>query len=356
MSNNKRFSQRAPLSEAQRHARKKYLGATFVSCIVLSLIGGTVHVLELGENRMKQMREMAAIDLENERDYLRAAGESLYRNTAHEHRTIESSPYDIGSVVKMLTDAQWAELDTMISIPAGEFIMGTDHLKTDEQNRPQHTRYLANYRIDKYPITNAQYALFVAETDRRPPGNWSAGKFESSKLTHPVTMVTWFDARDYCAFLGKRIPTEAEWEKAARGIDGRRWPWGNRMDTEKLNTYYNVGDTNEVIKYTNGVSPYGVFDMSGNVQEWVFDQFAPYKESDAPEEMFIAKIPVLPESKAEQRMSIASFQKTDMRYKVMRGGSWKSDPFSTAVYHRNFQWPQKTTDFYGFRCAADMEP
>jgi iron(II)-dependent oxidoreductase len=127
------------------------------------------------------------------------------------------------------------------------------------------------------------------------------------------------------------------------------------MDTQKINTYYNVGDTTEVTKYANGASPYGVFDMSGNVQEWVHDQFAPYEDSDAPENLFKAKVPMLPQSKAEQRMSIAAFQETDLRYKVMRGGSWKSDPFSTAAYHRNFQWPQKTTDFYGFRCAADVE-
>ncbi len=344
------------LSEEQREIRKRYLGATFVTCVVLSLIGGTIHVLQLGANRMNEMRELASIDLDKEADHIRAAGEDLYRAMAHEQRTSHTLTYTIEEAASLLGLNEWKELAEMVLIPAGEFQMGTDYLKADAQNKPQHTVYLDAFKIDKFEVTNAEYARFVAATGHRPPLNWSDGKFAPGMERHPVTMVTWFDARDFCAWENKRLPTEAEWEKAARGTDGRRWPWGERMDVKRLNTYYSVGTTTPVGSYPLGASPYGVMDMAGNVSEWVDSELLPYKGSTAPEEIFRARIPVLPESKEEQRMSVADFVETDLRYKVMRGGSWKSDPFSTATYHRKSQWPQLTTDFYGFRCAQDIDP
>ena len=353
MSEKRKFGERPTLTEEQRFIRRKYVGATFVTLMVISLVGGTVHVLELGSNRMQEMRDMAAIDLENEHQHLQAAGESLYRNIAHEHRMVESTPHTNDELNALISNERWVELDSMIKIPAGSFKMGTNNLKSDSQNRPEHDVAIQAYYIDKYPVTNAQYARFVAEKDYRPPLNWKKGRFDESKLQHPVTMVTWFNARDYCQWAGKRMPTEAEWEKAARGTDGRRWPWGEVMESERLNTYYNVGDTSEVDKYASGVSPFGVFDMSGNVQEWVDSEFNPYRDTDAPVEVFIAKIPEVPESEEDKKMSMVNFKETDMKYKVMRGGSWKSDPFTTSAFHRNYQWPQLTTDFYGFRCAKD---
>ena len=343
-------------SAAQREIRKRYLGATFVTCVVLALIAGTIHVLQLGANRMNEMRDLAGIDVENEKEHIRAAGEDLYRNVAHEKRLTHTLTYTMEEAAGLLGVNEWKSLAEMVEVPAGEFLMGTDYLKADAQNKPQHKVYLDAFKIDKHEVTNAEYARFVAETNHRPPLNWSKGKFDAGYEMHPVTMVTWFDARDYCAWEGKRLPTEAEWEKAARGTDGRRWPWGDRMDVKRLNTYYSVGSTTPVGSYPLGASPYGALDMAGNVAEWVDSELVPYKGSTAPEEVFKAKIPVVPKDEKEKQMSVVDFVETDLRYKVMRGGSWKSDPFSTSTYHRNSQWPQLTTDFYGFRCAQDIAP
>ncbi|MDX1812503.1 MAG: SUMF1/EgtB/PvdO family nonheme iron enzyme, partial [Gammaproteobacteria bacterium] len=232
---------------------------------------------------------------------------------------------------------------------------GTDNLKTDSQNRPAHKVALPDYYIDKFPVTNAQYARFVAETGYRVPLNWKKGRFLPEISLHPVTMVSWFDAKAYCGWAKKRMPTEAEWEKAARGTDERRWPWGDAMDVKKLNTYYSVGSTSSVDTYKDGVSPYGVYDMAGNVIEWVADNFEPYKNTDAPETVFKAKKQVVSDSKEDIEKKVAKFVETDEKYKVMRGGSWKGDPFSTSSYHRSYSWPNLTSDFYGFRCAKDSE-
>ncbi|MDH5300289.1 MAG: formylglycine-generating enzyme family protein [Gammaproteobacteria bacterium] len=355
MSDKKISEGRRPLTAEQRFVRRKYFGATLVSLLIVSLVGGTIHVLELGSNRMQQMRDMAAIDLDKEHQHLEAAGESLYRNVAHERRKLQSVPYTKDELESMVAPEKWAELDSMIKIPAGSFKMGTNNLRSDSQNRPEHVVTTKAYYIDKYPVTTAQYGLFVAATDYRPPLNWKGGRMDEAKLDHPVTLVTWFNARDYCAWAGKRMPTEAEWEKAARGDDGRRWPWGDVMDSARLNTYYTVGDTSAVEKFPNGVSPYGVYDMAGNVQEWVDADFNPYSGTDAPKDVFVAKIPEVPQEQEDLKMNLVNFKATDMKYKVLRGGSWKSDPFTTSSFHRNYQWPQLTADFYGFRCAKDAQ-
>src|SRR5690606_10204787 len=209
--------------------------------------------------------------------------------------------------------------------------------------------------IYKYPVTNAQYARFVAETGHRVPLHWKGGKMPEGRALHPVVMVSWFDAARYAEWAGKRLPTEAEWERAARGSDGWRWPWGDRMDPTRLNTYYQVGSTSDVTVFASGASPEGVMDLAGNVSEWVVDDFLPYPGSDAPVTLFEAKVPSMPQSPADRSMGVADFISTEDRYKVLRGGSWKSDPFSTSGYHRNFALPNMASDFFGFRCAQDVD-
>ena len=344
-------------AQAKRHVdqRLRYLGATLVTCIVLTLIGGTVHVLQLGQNRMEDMRSKITYDAADIKSRVRAAGQDLFLLTAHEYG-IDLPTYTVEEAEALLTPEQWRELETMVEIPAGSFIMGTDLPRTDLQNQPQHVAEVGAFLIDKYPVTNAQYARFVAETGHRPPLHWKGGKMPEGREFHPVVMVSWFDASRYAAWAGKRLPTEKEWERAARGQDGRRWPWGDRMDPVRLNTYYQVGATTEVLRFPEGASPDGVMDMAGNISEWVADDFMPYPGSTAPSELFIAKMPSMPRSPAERSMGVADFiELSDDRYKILRGGSWKSDPFSTSVFHRNFSLPNMASDFYGFRCAQDVD-
>lgn len=345
---------RAPLTAEQMARRRSYLGATLVTCIVLSLVGGTIHILELGSNRMLDMRNRANIDLTKEETYYRAAGEETFRQTIHEYGPEDIKTYTVESATALLTPELWAEVNSMISIPAGSFTMGTNNPKSDDYNGPEHEVTTKAYKIDKYPITNAQYALFVAETGYRPPLKWDNGQIPPGKVLHPVIMISWANATAYAKWAGKRLPTEMEWEKAARGTDARRWPWGNRMEPARLNTYYNIGSTTDVTQFPQGASPYGVMDMAGNVSEWTVDNFEPYQGSKAASEVFNVKVAQIPQSASDRGKKMVEFASVkNEQYKVMRGGSWKGDPFSTSAYHRGFAWPQMASDFFGFRCVSD---
>jgi len=346
--------QKVTVTKEQMDIRKRYLGATLVTCVVISLVGGTVHILELGSDRMHQMRNLAEIDLDKEHEHIRAAGEQLYVRLDHERGGTVAKEYSMEEVESLLTLEQWQELDSMVTIPAGNFLMGTDNPRSDAHNRPERSVSLSSYKINKYPITNAQYARFVVETGYLPPQHWKGGKIPVGLETHPVTMVSWTNASAYLEWAGMRLPSEDEWEKAARGADGRRWPWGVTMDADRLNTYYRVGSTTPVTTYENGVSPYGVWDMSGNVSEWTSSDFVPYPGSTASEETFMAKVPQIPVTGAERSMKVVEFAVTDERYKVLRGGAWKGDPFSTSAYHRNFAWPHSASDFFGFRGVLEI--
>lgn len=340
--------------DAVRRRRKRYLAATIITCVALAMVGGSLHIVQLGAKRMEEMRSKASYDLGEMRTRIRAAGEELHRHRIHEGREVFTETYTVEEAQALLTPEQWAELDTMIGIPAGEFIMGTNRPRSAVQDQPEHRITLPAFRIDKYPVTNAQYARFVAQSGHRPPLNWAQGKIRSGTELHPVTMVSWHDAVAYARWAGKRLPTEAEWEKAARGTDGRRWPWGDLMDAARLNTYYNVSRTSDVTQYVAGASVYGVMDMSGNVSEWVSDNFRPYPGSDAPPEYFQGRIAVST-TPLDETMQVVDLVPVDGSYKVLRGGSWKSDPFSTAAYHRNYSWPHYASDFFGFRTAADPD-
>ena len=336
------------------HRKKRYLNATIITCIALVVVGGSLHVVKLGSIRMGEMRALATYDLKEESARIRAAGEDIALHEENEHRKNEAAGYTVAEADALLTPEQWKELSSMVLVPAGKFQMGTNLKNTNAYSHPQHTVALKAYRIDKYLVTNAQYARFIAATGHRPPSDWKDGKIQEGTLLYPVTMVNWYDAAAYAKWAGKRLPTEAEWEKAARGTDGRRWPWGNEMDPARLNTYYNVGSATNVNTYKNGLSPYGVYDMAGNVDEWVADDFAPYKGTDASPEVFKGKVARV-QSEQDRQMKLSDLVTVNRQYKVLRGGSWKGDPFSTATYHRDYAWPNYASDFYGFRCAMDSE-
>lgn len=165
-----------------------------------------------------------------------------------------------------------------ITIPAGEFSMGSDAAEdrlASANEMPQHALYLDQYAISRYPITNSQYREFVRASGYRAPQHWRGGEIPAGLELHPVVFVTWHDANAYCAWASAvarrpiRLPSEAEWEKAARGEEKRIWPWGNRPpDAEHCNADYSVGTTTAVNAYPPGAGPYGVMDMAGNVCEW----------------------------------------------------------------------------------------
>ncbi len=346
---NKRF-----VSAKEQRKRTRYFNATLVTCAGLAVVGGSFHVVELGSNRMDDMRSKATYDLAEMDDRIRAAGEDVARHERHEAGRAKTIPYTPNEADTLLSAVQWADVNTVIEIPGGSFAMGSDKQQTSPQNRPRHTVTLPTYYMDKYPVTNAQYARFSAHANYRPPLDWTDGRVEPGAELFPVTMVSWYDASNYCFWAGKRLPNEAEWEKAARGTDGRRWPWGEHMDIERLNTYYSVGSASEVTQFVDGASPYGVMDMAGNVSEWIGEDFSPYEGSDAPADLFQGKIQVA-QTAADRAMKVVDLVGVDASYKVLRGGSWKSDPFSTATYHRNYSWPHYASDFFGFRCASDVK-
>lgn len=233
----------------------------------------------------------------------------------------------------------------MVYVPAGEFLMGSDvsDLQADEDEKPLHPVYLDAFWIDKTEITNSQYQLCVKAGACAPPQNLGK-QFSQDNL--PVVGVNWSQAVAYCRWSGGRLPTEAEWEKAARGTDGRIYPWGNKFDGSRLNfcdanciadwrdrrADDGYGYTAPVGSYPAGASPYGALDMSGNVWEWTADWYDPdfYKQS-------AYKNPTGPLS-GQQR--------------VVRGGSWYYYGANLRVPNRHRDSPTYRYDNIGFRCVV----
>jgi iron(II)-dependent oxidoreductase len=233
------------------------------------------------------------------------------------------------------------EFHDMVFIPAGPFIMGYDKRHADEG--PSHTVTLRAYYIDQYEITNVQYAEFVKATRHKPPLHWRNGQYPPEKAKHPVVMVSWYDAKEYCDWAGKRLSTEEEWEKAARGTDGQIFPWGNAFDMNKSNnpqrwkSLGRPGDTMPVGSFPQGKSPYGLYDMAGNVWEWTESWYLPHPGNTHITENY------------------------GQKYKVSKGGSWKDCSFyrcglSGPTFNRGFFVPNTRNNSFGFRCARDAAP
>jgi formylglycine-generating enzyme required for sulfatase activity len=224
----------------------------------------------------------------------------------------------------------------MIEIPAGEFTMGFDGTQALEDERPAHRVWLDAYSMDQYEVTTAHYAVFLASEKRSPPWQWDQVDL-SKHGERPVIGVDWADAEAYCRWKGKRLPTEAEWEKAARGTDGRLYPWGNQTPTDKhanfaLGARFSYSQVlMPVQSYDSGKSPYGLYHMAGNVWEWTADWYGANYYEHSPE-----KNPTGPEQG---------------QFKVLRGGSWSDLPKYLLTYGR-FKLPPETRNSYtGFRCA-----
>jgi len=242
---------------------------------------------------------------------------------------------------------------TMRLVPAGEFTMGSE---TYDDEKPIHQVYLDAYYMDKYEMTNALYETCVSAGVCDPPQQTSSYTHtsyygDSQYADYPVIYVDWNQATTYCEWRGARLPTEAEWEKAARGTDGRVYPWGNEWDvrsTRRLNfsdkndptgasdTVADDGyaDTAPVGSYPNGISPYGLYDMAGNVWEWVADWYDSSYYANSP---------------SSNPMGSSSGE-----YRVLRGGSWDSDGDNARSAYRSWYDPSLFSLNVGFRCALSQ--
>jgi len=223
----------------------------------------------------------------------------------------------------------------MVFIPKGEFTMGS----SDHSDEAPHQVVLDAYLIDKYEMSNARYKEFMKATRHPAPAYWDDPRL--NKPEQPVVGVSWTDAIAFCQWDGKRLPTEAEWERAAKGPEGNRhYPWGHTLDPKKANYGQNVGRTMPVESYPEGVSGFGVYNMAGNVFEWVHDWYDPtyYKNS-------LALNPQGP----DKGYNFAN----QGAVRVLRGGSWLAPETSLHTSHRF--WNQPDNNSYGvglgFRCA-----
>jgi formylglycine-generating enzyme required for sulfatase activity len=222
-----------------------------------------------------------------------------------------------------------------VTIPAGSLDMGSTD--GDEDERPVHPVSLREYRISRYPITNRQYEAYVRTAKAQSPTYWDDGKVPEGKEDHPVVNVSWGDAAAYCRWKSEqtgavyRLPTEAEWEKAARGTDGRTWPWGDQFDPGKCNTAESrKGGTTPVTEYPGGSSPYGCYDMAGNVWEWTSSLYKPY--------------PYQADDGRENANAAGA--------RVLRGGSWLSPADSARSASRLRDTPDLRLRRVGFRCVV----
>ena len=239
-----------------------------------------------------------------------------------------------------ITDANGV---SMRLVPAGEFTMGSDG-DSDSRN-PSHNVYLDAFYMDKYEVTNAYYEDCVTAGVCDPPhetkSDFRPSYYGNSQYDNfPVIYVDWYMARTYCEeWRGSRLPTEAEWEKAARGTDGRTYPWGEGISCDQANYdgdpdpfNFCLGETSEVGSYESGQSPYDLFDMAGNVFEWTSSLYKPY-----------------PYNATDGREDL-----TGNGSRVIRGGAWSEGPNDQQVFYRSWIGPDLSESAIGFRCASSV--
>lgn len=273
---------------------------------------------DLLSNDLTRLRaSIAAVQVEGLADkYI----EALVRQLESEAKASPSERISAGMALAYLGDPR--DFDEMVDIPGGEFKQG----KTKEPT------YVMAHRISRYPITNAQYARFLADNPTDPvprldevwaePYNWNLQQrtYPEGKANHPTVLVSWEDALAYCEWAGVRLPTETEWEKAARGEDGQVYPWGDEFDPERTNVRESgVGGTTPAGVYPDGASPYGLLDCAGNVWEWT-------------------------SSRAGENQI------------VIRGGSWNFRAEDARCFSRDYSHPGHRSNCIGFRVVTGPRP
>lgn len=239
------------------------------------------------------------------------------------------------------------ENEKMVFIPAGEFIMGSGpedgrpgfDYGVDEE--PRHTVYVDAFFIDKYEVTIGEYKEYLKATGKKWFGDTSFPDQYPPEVffnppdrdNYPVNYITWYDAYDYCKWKGKRLPTEAEWEKAARGTDARRWPWGNEFDPSNAHVEESKSQwAAPVGSYPEDKSPYGVYDMAGNLSEWTSSHYLPYPGNKYDDGRYSTEVYVL------------------------RGGSFllPGKRYSRTAA-RSLAYPSYSHRMFGIRCARDAD-
>lgn len=221
---------------------------------------------------------------------------------------------------------------TMVGVSGGTFLMGRSD--GEENERPQHLVVIKTFQIDRYEVTRDQYLKFVAATKQKTPSGWPNGRYAVGTADFPAVGIDWYGADAYCKWLGKRLPTEEEWEFAARGTDGRKYPWGNDWKSGYANAENASLGLADVDKF-KGASPYGAIGMVGNAWEWTASKLAPYPGGRLP-----------PDELGDGKFDL----------RVIRGGSWESNRTSATTTYR-WGWPASGGADYsntGFRCVKDV--
>ena len=250
---------------------------------------------------------------------------------------LDIAAFDIGQRSLVIpVDTKTSAQDGMVQVyvPEGEFLMGKGEVRKYADS-PQHIVYLDAYWMDKYEVSNAMYLKCMKAgictdmvSDNTTYQNWIY-------RDHPVTYITWEQAGLYCQWAGRRLPTEAEWEKAARGTDGRAYPWGDEAPNARLANFdgTKIHEAVSIYRYPLGASPYGALNMSGNVREWIADWYA---------EDYYLVTPYANPPGAE-----TGFERS------LRSGSYNEDKIEIAVTNRLRHEPQSAGLSRGFRCAEN---
>ncbi len=279
---------------------------------------------------------------------------------------ITTEPEDVG-LIELPIDMEVPA--GMVFIPAGAFQMGSQETDAAENENPTQTVHLSAFFIDQYPVTNVQYRTFLDENpeweknrivdayhDGKYLQSWQRYKYPQGKADDPVVHVSWYAAMAYAHWAGKRLPTEAEWEKAARGgLTGNLYPWGNEINISNANFGMQIGSTTPVGKFPP--NNYGVYDAVGNVWEWCLDEFIENED-----DTYQSEISKAIDKYVHAKMSEGKIAEIIRDYlsintsRVLRGGSWASSERATRVAYRGWATPKFTYYSYGFRCVQEIIP